>query len=182
MKHTIKSTFRNVGVPLDDSPLAQHIAIEQLLAQYGHAIDVPLSSPATLEERIKQVFHPEATIEYEGPDYKEGAQTVWTGSGPDGWYKYFDNWRTMHQEKVRYNRHSTTTAVIALDGDSRAQATSYLRGGAYPIDKDREFFMSHGIYTDEMVKEGGRWWIMYRKIHILYVLRVAGEYYRNAGD
>jgi hypothetical protein len=181
-EYPVISTFRNIGVAIDDSPLAQHIAIEQLLHQYAHAIDRPLSSPETVEDRIKQVFHPEATIEYEGPDYSEGSPTLFSGSGPDGWYRYFDNWRTMHQEKVRFNRHSTTTAVICLDGDNRAQGTSYLRGGAYPTSSEGEFRISHGVYRDEFVKEGGRWWIKYRHIHILYVVRVPPEYYRNLGD
>ena len=170
----------STGIPLDDSPLAQHIAIEQLLYRYGHAIDRPLSSPETVAERIQQVFHPEATIEYVGEDYSNGKPTIFKGSGPTGWLSYFLNWRTMHQEKCQFNRHATSNAVIEIAGNT-ATATSYLRGGAYPIAADEDLYMSHGVYHDELLKEKGRWWIKYRKIPILYVIRVPPEAYRNKG-
>jgi len=164
------------GRPLDDSPIAQHIAIEQLLFRYAHAIDRPLAEPDALERRISEVFHPNAVVEYVGRDYD--GPTRFAGAGPDGWLRYFTNWRDMHMRKCQFMRHATSTPVIEIDGDE-ATSTSYLTGGAYPLAADNSMYISHGLYHDRLVKEGGRWWIKERRIHILFVLRAPPEQYRN---
>lgn len=166
------------GRPLDDSSVAQHIAIEQLLFRYAHAIDPPLATPETLEQRISEVFHRDAVIDYVGGDYPGNEPTRFAGPGPDGWLRYFTNWRDRHMSHCQFMRHATSTPVVEIDGN-QASSTSYLTGGAYPVAADQSLYISHGLYNDRLVKEGGRWWIKYRKIRIFFVLRAPPEQYRN---
>ncbi|TMA51901.1 MAG: nuclear transport factor 2 family protein, partial [Deltaproteobacteria bacterium] len=95
------------------SPVVEdHLAIQQLLHKYCHAVD-----RGTLDE-IADLFHRTAVLlpRYESDERYEGREAV------RGWYaRYIENFRS----KVRYLRHKIESPVITITGNE-ATSVCYL--------------------------------------------------------
>lgn len=130
-----------------------HIAIQQLLHQYCHAVD-----RGTADD-VAALFHETAVLvpRYESDRHHQGREAI------RAWYgAYMKNFRA----KVRYLRHKIESPVIEIAGDT-ATSTCYLDADSITISKN-EPNVAFGRYDDAFIKDGGRWWFKKRTIIVYY--------------
>lgn len=141
------------------SPVVEdHLAIQQLLHKYCHAVD-----RGTLDE-IADLFHRTAVLlpRYESDERYEGREAV------RGWYaRYIENFRS----KVRYLRHKIESPVITITGNE-ATAVCYLDADSITASTD-EPVVAFGRYDDKFIKDEGRWWFKERAIILYYTYPLA---------
>jgi hypothetical protein len=141
------------------SPVVEdHLAIQQLLHRYCHALD-----RGPLDE-IADLFHRDAVLlpRYESDERYEGRDAV------RGWYgRYIDNFRS----KVRHLRHKIESPLIEITGNE-ATSVCYLDADYVTTETD-EPAVGLGRYDDKFVKDEGRWWFKERTIVVYYTYPLA---------
>jgi hypothetical protein len=148
-----KITPARSSVPEVSSLVEDHLAIQQLLHKYCHAVD-----RGTADE-VATLFHRDGILlpRYESDERYEGREEV------RGWYqRYMENFRS----KVRYLRHKIESSVIEITGDE-ATAVCYLDADSISISVN-EANVAFGRYEDKFIKDEGRWWFRERTIIVYY--------------
>jgi hypothetical protein len=148
-----KATPVRSSVPEVSSLVEDHLAIQQLLHKYCHAVD-----RGTADE-VATLFHRDGILlpRYESDERYEGREEV------RGWYqRYMENFRS----KVRYLRHKIESPVIEITGDE-ATAVCYLDADSISVSVN-EANVAFGRYDDKFVKDEGRWWFKERTIIVYY--------------
>jgi hypothetical protein len=125
------------------------MAIEQLLHRYCHSLD-----RGSIDE-VMELFHRDAVLL---PAYESDARYV----GHDavrGWYTNYDR---MLRANVSHLRHKISCPSIEISGN-RATSVCYLDADAIPNGSEQSIVLV-GRYEDELVRDGGRWWLRERRI------------------
>jgi ketosteroid isomerase-like protein len=131
------------------------VAIEQVLYRYCHAVD-----RGTADE-VAALFHPEATLVplYTGEPPRTGRAAV------RDWYAaYHRDFRA----RVDHLRHCVASPAIEVSGNE-ATARSYLIADGVAKETGKPMVVA-GLYEDRLRKEGGRWLLLERRIHVFHAM------------
>lgn len=132
-------------------------AIQQTLAAYCHRVDH--GTPA----EVAELFAEDAILM---PRY-DGDYDVRGREGVRDWYAFYQRQMT---ETVKDLRHSISTALIDMDGDSASSSchlTAY-----FTMKEDNVTYQVQGTYFDTLVRSGKAWMFQSRRIEIQHINRV----------
>jgi uncharacterized protein (TIGR02246 family) len=123
---------------MDPAEVAAFLAIRQLSAQYNRYAD------AADGEAFANLFTPDGVFEIRGNRYVGSREIADVCSRTTGVV------------------HITTDPLIAIDGDRARQTSRVIAVRAAP-DKSEVFFVSTGMYTDELIRTAEGWRFLRRR-------------------
>ena len=164
------------GSPLHHAPMLDHprggypvltpeqaadiVAIERLVKYYGYIHDQGTA------RQVADLFHPDATIEalFEGKTYR----------GRDEIFAWYDGWFTRGANTSAFDRHRISCEAVDLQGD-RAEVSSFLDADELKFE-DQCIWQYIGRYDDTLIKEGGRWFFLVKRIQVFYLYQSNQHY------
>jgi hypothetical protein len=138
------------------------VAIVQLLSAYCHALD------SGAVDDLVAFFHPDGSL-----SAGHAAAAPYVGS--EQIRAYYASHAETVSATLRHVRHKVATPAIRIEG---ATASSSCYFDADGIDSTSGLpLVVAGKYEDSLVREGGQWLLMKRRVVVLYscVLEVRGE-------